>query len=741
VLPNPPTQPAAPGAPLRPGLFWLGTDGFWANSGVARESIDLVKKFIPDLAVVMISGRPDKLLQPAFYRQENIPTIIQTWGSGYEPWLGAEKGFEVDWAGVDLGAAGHGALTGTAHAAALPHPATRDAFARVLQTAIRSGFSGFGYCDMVWMWGGERGHSGYNPATITAFRRDLLGEDEGLSLTMPGDRQAVFHFRDYADFYLGGLPEPRDVGCQSWNGYSPISKAEFQRQAKADYTPDFLLFDLLVHYEWLKFNDFLGRLSRQENGFYQCMPNPEDMANGGDLLFAFRLNSVQAVCEEFFNSPTFLDGAYFRFGYLSGVRPPGLQPGMVLESGGGGNGWPYYAPEVAYATAYELALATQAEFCEGDFWPTSRKGLAQSVDSPENLSRYRQLLAYGLGFQDARSDAATRIAPDFVSVTSRRIFRPWGGEWMPWTMNLNTPSSPEGVLAGAGFDFSGIGEEGLDRLGTPAAPQDLVFYTPAYPTEKGWRTVVEKVRTGQIRHLVLMAPALQKVVTEQFQLKPMGEVFPDWAVAQAGLWPSAAGGAASIAGARYRLDGWETVDSCENQPTVVRKKIGEGMVYCLLFDATLPANAAIAAQTYRQLLAGFGVRPRWSGDPGVMVRLYQDRKGMLIAGVHSDAVRLWRGAKGTPEGFRPYRVPVNQTFKMQVERDKAYAFLALPSGARGQRMSDKEGALSLGLDHTTQEVFFIVPAERAAELDAIGRRKSAFELAMTLNGLVAPPKP
>ena len=606
VLPDPPTQHAAPGAPLRKGLYWLGTDGEWANSEYVQESIDLVRKFIPELAVVMISGRPDKFQQPAFYRQENIPTIIQTWGSGYEPWLRAEKGFEVNWAGVDLGLPGHGALTGTAHAAALPHPATREAFSRVVQTAIRSGYSGFGYCDMVWMWGGGRGHSGYNAETIAAFRHDLLGEDEGISLTMTGGRQTVFHFNDYANFYLGGLPNPQDLGFKDWNDYSPITQTEFERQAKADYTPDFLLFDLLVHYEWLKFNDFLGRLSREENGFYQCMPNPEDMANGGDLLFTFRLNSLQAVGEEFFNSPSFLDGAYFRFGYPSGIRPPGLEPGIIMEGGGGGNGWPYYANEVAYATAYELALATQAEFCEGDFWPSSKKSLAESIDSPQNLSRCRQLLAYGLGFKDARSEDAARIPPDFVSVTSRRIFRPWGGEWVPWTMNLNTPASPEGVLAKAGFSFTGIGEEGLDLLNTP---QEILFYTPAYPTEKGWQALMEKIRVGQIKNLVLMAPALQKVVTTQLQLKPMREVFPDWDVEEDGSWPSPVGDTPLIAGPRYRLDGWETVESRDVQPTVVRKKIGEGLVYCLLFDATLPENAALAAETYRQLLAGFGVRP------------------------------------------------------------------------------------------------------------------------------------
>ena len=76
-----------------------------------------------------------------------------------------------------------------------------------------------------------------------------------------------------------------------------------------------------------------------------------------------------------------------------------------------------------------------------------------------------------------------------------------------------------------------------------------------------------------------------------------------------------------------------------------------------------------------------------------------------------------------------------------MEPDKEYAFLALPSGVHGQGMTDQKGLLSLMLDHTSHELFFIVPAEQSAGLEVIAQRKTIFDLAMTLNGLVSPPTP
>ena len=382
-------------------------------------------------------------------------------------------------------------------------------------------------------------------------------------------------------------------------------------------------------------------------------------------------------------------------------------------------------------------MATRAEYCEGDFWPSQGKPLSTTVQVPEYLSRYRQVLAYGLGFKDGRLDGAVRIPADFTSVTSRRLFRPWDGEGKGgWTQSLNSPGSSDEVLAEGGFSFSGIGEEGLDGL---TGPQKIVFYMPELPTEKGWRNVLEKVRSGQVKQLVVAAPALREVVTTQFRRRSMREVFPEWSVMGESPWSTS--GDRPVAGPRYRLEGGETVASVAGQPTVVRKQIGQGWVYCLLFDPALSENAALAAETYRSLLAGCGVAPHWGADSGVMVRLYQGQKGILIAGVQSDDVRSWKGTKGTSGGFRPYQISASRKARVFLTPNQAYAVLALPSGTREQKTADADGTLSFMLNHVSHEVFFILPADRAAELDAIASRKAIFDRAMTLDGLAGPPTP
>ncbi len=221
-LAQPPVVAQVSAAPLRPDLFFLGTSSDWANSIYAEESMQLMRRYVPQLGAVMVSHQPERISQLPFYRANNIPTLIQTWGPSYEPYLHAKDAFEVSWKGEDLGKPGF-PLSGTTHAFAMPHPASREAFERVVRSSVRSGFSGFGFQDMVWMWGAGRGASGYNPATIAAFRTDLQGLDSGLPLMPISGKPTTFKFADYARYYLGGMPTPAVFGLKNWAQYHPIT--------------------------------------------------------------------------------------------------------------------------------------------------------------------------------------------------------------------------------------------------------------------------------------------------------------------------------------------------------------------------------------------------------------------------------------------------------------------------------------------------------------------------------------
>jgi hypothetical protein len=712
----------------------------------------------------MIANKPEIFRKPPVYDELRIPAIIQNWGSGYEPWLRSQNAFEINRAGDDLSIkTPRYTLSGTAHAAALPHPATRAAYLQLGQSAIRSGYSGHGFCDMVWMWGGGRGATGHNPATIAAFRRDLLGADDGFPASPDGAPARVMKLRDYAGYYLGGLPAPRSLGFRTWADYTPPRKPGDGQPRPPSYSPEYILFDILVHYEWLKFARLLGDNAGREGGFFQCMPNPEDMANGCDNLFLNALDSVHVTSEEFFQNVTHIDGAYYRHPYLTSPRRAPRQNGLVLESGGGGNNHPYYAHEIAWLDAWELTAATAAAHLEGDFWPGVRRPLDQVLQNPANAERARQILCFGLGFAHAREDQPRRLPPDFVSITSRRIFRPWGNDWKPWNWRLDTPLAPDPVLAQNGYLFAGMGEEALQTAAV-LATGGPILYSPATATEKGWRQLLAHLENGVIPGAIAVAQGLENIIRTDLTRQSIATLTPAHAIKPrlAGLWsgPLRAGPAtlldeASLTGPLYAsaatpsapatpsaTPASQTVITLGGQPLVTRTTVGARPLYTLLFDPALPENAPITAAVYQHLLMSFHIAPRWKTDPGSLARVYLSDKYTLIVGVQSPEVRDWtRQTQGRPS-FTAKVAYANPGKKLTVQvtpetPSTSYLWLAFPSGQRGHATSNTDGSITLQIADVAWQTFHVLPdtPQNAATLDHLSARRLAeLKNILTLKG-------
>ncbi|WP_294504772.1 hypothetical protein [uncultured Victivallis sp.] len=728
---------------MRNGLFWLGASGAWVSGPDTAESIQLISKFVPDLAVIGVNSRPDLLPAPAFLRERNIPVLTQNFGTGYESYWRYMGAFEWDSNRRAHAEKSFIALSGMAHAAAMPHPAVREAFDRLMRSSVRHGYAGYGFNDMVWHWGPGRGASGYNPETIQAFRQSLKGEDEGFLFGWRNVTPRRWYFRDYVNYYLGCELHPEAFGFKSWDDYRPLLAPEYEAKRKAgkDVTADGMLLDLLVHYEWLKAADRIGRAAKEEGGFFQVLPNPEDLANGNDFLFLAGLTNVDGRTEEYFSSPLFMSGAYCRFPYFRDRTAAGTQTGIVLEAGAGGNSKPYYTAKTSLKTAYEITLATRADHLEGDFWWGFSRPLAELAKEVLHRDRYGAILAYGLGFRYGREDmsAFTRLEPDFLSITSRRLFRPWGTVYRPWNWWLDTQFSPDQELVRLGYIPAGQGEESLRE---PDFRSEILFYSASPVTAWGWKRFQELLKSGEVKHGIVMAGALREQIGSDLHPAPFLKLAQPQNVS--GKLADASGkilsGNLEVKALYPAPEGFETEFTIGGRPAVVSRKTGKGKLWMLLVTPVpeTPGGVSPDAETgravYRALLDKLGRQPHWrSGDP-IEARLYRNKEGVrLVSAMRYDCL-----AKEI-EGVYPATAPGDASLEVKLNPGH-YVAVTFPELRRFDVTTGGDGWGKLDCGRSAYELFFLIPADRAETfVEKLTARAAEFRRAMTLDGISSVP--
>ncbi len=748
LISQPPEVAAVPGAPIRDNLFWLGSDGNWANGPMANASIDFIKEFIPNLGVIMVGSFPERFKQPDFYREMNIPTLIQSFGSGYESYWRIKDAFEYDKYGRNHAHKNRAHLSGNAHAAAHPHPAFIKAFTNLATSAIKRGFSGYGFNDMVWFWGAGRGAAAHSTATIKAFRKSLKGEDEGLTVTMNGGPEQTYIFADYAKYYMGTAPKPSMLGLRSWDEYSPLTQAQLVSNDKKGISniPSSLVRDMLTHYEWLKSAQRIGKVAEEAGGFFQCMPNPEDLANGNDLLFLSALKHVKMNSEEYFNSPVRWQGAYFRYDYLQRNMTPDRQHGIVLEAGHGGNGKSYYDNVTGYQLAYDITLSTKAQHIEGDFWVQSRHSIADTVKNPKDRSRYQILMMYGMAYKFGLEDnkSIEKYKPDFVSFTSRRIFGPWGYKWHIWNDLLDNELSPDQLLAENGYVFEGRGTENLQHL---TDSPDTVLYSPAPPTSADWDALMKHLKNGRIKNAFTMASCLQNVMDYDYKQKKFSSIYPKFKYTIVpGRFEGSVVGSKITIHQLFKAEGakFDTVMKVGNRPLVVRYKIGRGNLYVLLFAPTAfkagdkSPDAAAGLTVWSKLLKEQKITTRWKNiNPKIKlnVRLFANKNNSLrlVSIVRPEGMRdkksdLWRSTFNGNTGF-----------KLRVKPNQICHYVTFPDMRTGEVRSDAKGWINLEMKNRRVDLFYISYNKNNLPIKKLKKRLKSIHQAVTLGGKTALP--
>ncbi len=380
----------------------------------------------------------------------------------------------------------------------------------------------------------HQGLPGYSSLSIAAFRNDLQGTDEGLTVKYPstGNVSFVMKFSDYAYRYLGRYPKDAfpqycPGGNCNWSTWVPpntesqgvINLTKFPGYgvntsplARKPY-PDNTLFDLLKNYEWLRFQQARAKYAstlRSTNPLvYQIITNPEGMGIGTDLKFLSRLDTPAMWATEYFSTLSRADAAYTFGRVLNTDRSSKVKRGVSVEIGDGGHSTNvYFAPQNAYFHAYAISSSISANFLESDFLETSSDGgyalsnlQAQCAGTPDYVNTaackvYRGLLnnySYGLGYSDAKTDDFVPVIPTVKAVISRNLIRPQAEFFNPVELNLDDTGAKMLTAArdaGYWFDVTGEDAELSSFFSTSTSQPSVVMYEPKYPLEAGWNATL-----------------------------------------------------------------------------------------------------------------------------------------------------------------------------------------------------------------------------------------------------------
>ncbi|MEN6372230.1 MAG: hypothetical protein ABFD64_09490 [Armatimonadota bacterium] len=285
---------------------------------------------------------------------------------------------------------------------------------------MASGINTLCLVDYVWPYFG--GRWGYCKSDIKAYRKALNGTDGGLKL-IEGKRTRIATFWDYFADYSGFKFKPGDLGYKSWDEYTPTTEQEVIKGGETARRNMFV-FITLNHYEWLKFLQDIGLYMKSKGGNLWIIPNPEDLGDAADYIYAARMEGLQCNLPEYFGNPEWTDALYRSGRYLAkNVRESGNLAGPCFETGVCGHGKPYYDSQVSYAMAYDVCTALETNIIKNDFLDEAPINQIDNTANAAQFDRFRDTMSKVYAFDQYKADKPKKSESKVAVVTSRNINR------------------------------------------------------------------------------------------------------------------------------------------------------------------------------------------------------------------------------------------------------------------------------------------------------------------------------
>lgn len=467
-----PPQSIAPAPP--PGVCWFPFDA--SRLGIP-DYLDTPRRLAEVVGPVgtPISGFSAEIptYAQALADRDVASMYYSSFSSGYAKYLTRRGAWDVNADGATMNRL-HPTQTNWdgQHTIALAHPTVTEAVRAKIDALLAAGIGVWMVVDYTFPWFDT--WWGYSDAMIQAYRADLAGTDEGLTIVEDGAERAI-GFQDYFREYNGFALTPADLRLSDWSEYTPPRPSDALGPDGEKLATVFLM---LRSYEWLKLPDRAGRYMVEGGGEpLWIVPNPEDSYGSSDYVYLLRSQGVGNLLPEWFGCIGWAaEAGYASLPYLREVADrAGSRLSIIQETGAGGHAAPYLDWRVAASGVYALTAAGQLDDFDNDFIDEQPFGaMADPTGNPYHFARFRDAVGKALAFGRARGDGVVRPASNVLCIDERPPAKA--------TASLFFGLSREHSLAlglARGHvlfdlrDSLGLGEV-LDRYGA-------VFYSPRAP--------------------------------------------------------------------------------------------------------------------------------------------------------------------------------------------------------------------------------------------------------------------
>ena len=242
------------------------------------------------------------------------------------------------------------------------------------------------------------------PTQIDRHLNAVLTQTDGGILLNNGRK---IHFWDYFKSYTGTTWKPEDLNYKSWSEHKtePVNLYAFHASKPLQRKKGYL--DMAVrHYTFIRFQNGAAKEFAKNKVRYILMNNGDDWRNGNDSVWNVRsLIRGGFVDENYFYHPaTCLKAYHLGFQNRAIFAGNDVHHRLIGESGKGGHGPIYWAPEFSYAALFAICAATRYNSFEMD-WPS--EGLLENIhkSTDYHYDRFRDYYFKSLAYTHATADS------------------------------------------------------------------------------------------------------------------------------------------------------------------------------------------------------------------------------------------------------------------------------------------------------------------------------------------------